>query len=106
MERDIEYSHPLYVIAIPAKGCDSIPRDALRNPVFQKGFNETRGNEARLMQEYISPKGMRRTTLSNEVINWLKETCEGHVRILAGYGLAWIRFSSKRDAALFKVFYL
>lgn len=104
MVTDRDRSHPLHRIELPAKGFDAIPRDVRNKFVFRRSFNSLRG-DAHLMESFEA-ESMLRYTLREDIRVWLANNHEGHVSILAGLGLTWITLWSKRDALLFKVFYL
>lgn len=97
-----DMQHPLYRINMLMPGQSRI--DRTRSRVFLRTLKEP--VHGSIMQEYVTVDGMLRTTLNNEVLDWLRAEQTDQMSILAGYGLTWVEMWSLRDATLFKMFYL
>lgn len=102
----MEREHPFSRIDLPAKGFDRIPREVRGKFAFRKSFATDRGHTHMLEFFEVPDKAIQRSTLRADIRKWFEDTHEGHVSILAGMGIVWVTIWSKRDAALFKVFYL
>jgi len=100
-----EYDHPLYSILMLGPGSTERQRP-VGGFMMLVGLNETKRGHQEMMEEFVSPLGQRRVTLRAEIREWLAVNRRDQVTILAGCGAAWVRFWSKEDGALFKLFWM